>query len=376
MFPPAPATAVETCGLSPLSCFLRDMNIANQVRGEATIAEIRQQPDTWRETFRRAKAASLGTLPPAVITGAGTSAYAAMALEAAWPGARAVPSTELFLHFESILDGIGLVVSLARSGDSPESVAVVDKIRKGRPLVRHIALTPNAQGRLANWPGVEVVLLDPRSNDRSLVMTSSFTNLVLCGCALARPAEVEAALPALCDGAATVIDKHAEAARQLAGNPPARLAALASFPLFGAARETCLKVLEMTAGRIATLAETYLGLRHGPMSFIDPETVVLCFLSSDPRLRRYEMDLVNELRSKRIGRLFALAPPDAETGAFDLAITHAASSLADYLRTPAEIVFAQLLAYHYSLRFGIDPDSPSPGGVIHRVVQGIRIYED
>jgi tagatose-6-phosphate ketose/aldose isomerase len=352
------------------------MDLGNQRRGEITLAEIRQQPETWRETLRRVRDSALGALPPAVITGAGTSAYAAMAVEAAWPGSRAVPSTELFLDFEGVLAGISLVVSLARSGDSPESVAVVDKIERRLPDVRHIALTTNPNGKLANRPGVTAVLLDPRSNDRSLAMTSSFSNLVLAGYCLARLREVEDALPALCDGAVEILDRHAATALRLAENPPARVVALASQALFGAARETCLKILEMTAGRIATLAETYLGVRHGPMSFLEPDSLVLCFLSSDARLRRYEMDLVNELRAKNIGRLIALGPADADSAAFEIAISTAASSLADYLRTPADIVFPQLLAHSLSMRLGMNPDSPSPGGVIHRVVQGVRIYED
>jgi tagatose-6-phosphate ketose/aldose isomerase len=345
-------------------------------RGKFTIEEIRQQPDTWRNTARRVREASAGTPPPPVITGAGTSAYAAMAVESGWHGARAVPSTELFLDFEEPLAHRNLVVSLARSGNSPESVAVVEKIERRLPHVQHVALTCNAEGKLANWPGVQAILLDPRSNDRSLVMTSSFSNLVLAGLYLARRAEMEAALPELCAGAETVLEQHTAAAQSLAERSPARFVALASAPLFGAAREACLKVVEMTAGRIATLAETYLGLRHGPMSFIEPEAPVICFISSDPRRRRYEMDLVAELRAKKIGRLVALAPGDAETGLFETVISTRASGLPDYLRTPAEIVFCQLLGYFLSLRAGLDPDNPSPGGVIHRVVQGVRIYED
>ncbi len=56
-------------------------------------------------------------------------------------------------------------------------------------------------------------------------------------------------------------------------------------------------------------------------------------------------------------------------------MTTGASGLADYLRTPAEIVFPQLLAFHLSLRLGLNPDSPSPGGVINRVVEGVVIYD-
>jgi len=339
------------------------------------MAEIFQQPELWPDTVRRVRLAALEALPPPVLTGAGTSAYAALAVEAAWPKSCAVPSTELFLDFRNKLAEDGAVVSFARSGDSPESIAVVDKIQRVLPRVRQVAVTCNAAGQLAHWPGVEAILLDPRTNDRSLVMTSSFSNLALAGLCLARPQEVETALPALCAGWATRLPRYQAKARELAHNPPARLVTLASAPLFGAARETCLKVLEMTAGRVIPLAETYLGLRHGPMSFLEPETLVLCFVSSDPARRRYELDLAWELRAKRLGRLIALGAPEVNSGLFDDIISTEASLLPDYLRTPAEIVFPQLLAYHLSLRVGLDPDSPSPGRVITRVVEGVRIYD-
>ncbi len=345
-------------------------------RGETTWREIRQQPETWLDTVERARHAGFGDLGPAVLTGAGTSAYAAMAIEAAWPGSRAVPSTELFLDFAEPLAGRNLVVSLARSGNSPESIAVVEKIRRARPAVRHLAITANAEGRLANLPGIEALVLSERVNDKSLAMTSSFTNLVVAGLALARPEEVAQAVQILARSGETVLSEQEATARKLAERPPERLVTLASAPLLGAAREACLKVLEMTAGRIATLAETYLGLRHGPMSFLRADTLVLCFVSSEARRRRYELDLINELHSKKLGRLVGLTPPDVDGALFDVHIATEASSLADYLRTPSEIIFAQMLAYHASLGFGLDPDNPSPSGVIHRVVQGVRIYED
>lgn len=345
-------------------------------RGETTFEEIRQQPETWPDTVERALRAGFGDLGPAVLTGAGTSAYAAMAIEAGWPGARAIPSTELFLDFAEPLTHRDLVVSLARSGNSPESVAVVDKIRRAMPRVRHIAITCNAEGRLARCPAVEALVLAERTNDRGLAMTSSFTNLVLAGCTLARPQETAAAIEVLARGGESVLREHESTARELAASPPARLAALASAPLLGAAREACLKVLEMTAGRIATLAETYLGLRHGPMSFLQDDTLVVCFVSSDGRRRRYELDLISELRAKQLGRLIGLAPPGVDGSLFEVVISTEASALPDYLRTPAEIIFCQLLAYYASLASGLDPDNPSPAGVIHRVVQGVRIYED
>ena len=349
---------------------------ASETRGQLTRQEIFQQPDTWPRSVERIRQAALGQLQPAVLTGAGTSAYAGIAVEPAWRGSLAVATTELLLDFDGPLSGRNVVVSFARSGNSPESVAVVEKIHRARPDVRHVVVTSNADGALANRPEVEAVLLDPRTNDRSLVMTSSFSNLVLGGLCLTRLEEVEKALPALCAGGSTILAKYDATARDLAAAKPSRIVFLASQPLFGAARESWLKVLEMTAGRVVPLAETYLGLRHGPMSFIDEETLILCFLSSDPRRRRYELDLVKELQEKKLGRRIALGTAEEIEECCDHVVCSEASSLPDYLRTPAEIIFAQLLGYHLSLQLGLDPDNPSPSGVINRVVEGVIIHED
>jgi tagatose-6-phosphate ketose/aldose isomerase len=344
--------------------------------GHLTRREIFQQPDTWPETFRRVREASIGTLPAAVLTGAGTSAYAGLAVEPAWPGSAAIATTELFLDFESAFAARDLAVSFARSGNSPESVAVVEKVHQARPDVRHVALTSNPEGALAKHPAVEAILLDPRTNDRSLVMTSSFSNLVLGGLCLARREETEKALPRLCAGGQEILSQHEAGARNLAIETASRVVILASQPLLALAREAWLKILEMTAGQVVPLVETYLGLRHGPLSFLRGDTLVVCVLSSDPRRRRYEIDLVQELREKGLGRRVALGAADADRELFEYVVRTEASGLPDYLRTPAEVVFAQLLGYHLSLRLGLDPDNPSPSGVINRVVQGVRIYED
>jgi tagatose-6-phosphate ketose/aldose isomerase len=147
------------------------------------------------------------------------------------------------------------------------------------------------------------------------------------------------------------------------------------------AAEAALKILEMTAGRTITLAETFLGLRHGPMTFVTPDTLVLCFLSSSRHRRRYEEDLVGQLRQKGLGRIVGVVPEDADgslayRSLYDECIPASAGHVRDELRVPFEIPFAQLLAYHLSLKEGLDPDNPSPTGAITRVVQKFAIYDE
>jgi len=309
-----------------------------------------------------------------VICGAGTSAYAATAVEAAWPLARAIPTTDL-LPDAAYASDAQILLSLARSGNSPESVGVVESVLKSFPHIRHIAITCNAEGRLAHHPAVEALLLDPRTNDRSLVMTSSFSNLVLAGLAMRHAAEIAAHLDTVCRRAQRAYEDLQERAGRIAARRPTRVVILASRPLFGWALEARLKLMEMTAGRIAVMAETYLGLRHGPMSFVDSDTLVLCALSTDAHRRRYEDDLLAELRAKHIGHIVAIQPPPPGNGFVSESIPALAPELPDELRTPFEIVFPQLLAWHLSVTNGLNPDSPSPDGVITRVVEGVRIYE-
>ncbi|HEY5083449.1 MAG TPA: hypothetical protein VII48_02915, partial [Rhizomicrobium sp.] len=87
----------------------------------------------------------------------------------------------------------------------------------------------------------------------------------------------------------------------------------------------------------------------------------------------YERDLLKELRVKKLGTLVGIAG-DADRDLFDAVIPAVAPNVADALRTPFEIIAPQLLGYHLSLIKGLDPDNPSPAGVINRVVQGVTIY--
>lgn len=340
--------------------------------GSVTHEEIFRQPPLWRKTLEQVRAAKLACLlqaVPTILTGAGTSAYAAAAIAASWPGGRAVPTTDLLLYTEEELQTVvpgfaagGLLISLARSGDSPESLAVVSKIQQICPRVSHLVITCNAEGGLARLAGTERIVLDPRTNDRGLAMTSSFSNLTLAGLALRHGAELAGALPAICRQAEESLPSLDEAACELASTAAERVVILASEPLRPLATEAALKILEMTAGSVIAMSETFLGLRHGPMSFLRAESLVLCFLSSHPNRRRYEQDLIGELQNKSLGRI--------------VTATAQAPDLPDYLRVPFEIPFAQLLAYRLSLASGLDPDNPSPNGVITRVVPRFRMHEE
>jgi tagatose-6-phosphate ketose/aldose isomerase len=344
--------------------------------GALTRGEILQQPRLWPTTFDRVSVILKfrHSAMPVVLTGAGTSAYAASAVAAAWPGASAIPTTDLLLDCAGVPAG-ALTISLARSGDSPESVAVVRKLQRMHPHSAHLAITCNSEGRLAKMAGLDAILLDPRTNDRSLAMTSSFSNLVLAGLLLRHAETFRQALPRLCARVESALPELERQARRLAALKPRRVVILGSAPFRSATREAALKILEMTAGRSVAMPESFLGLRHGPMSFLERDSLTVCLASSDPMRQRYERDVLQELRDKQLGKVAVIATGDSDIPC-DYLIPAMAADLDDHLRTPFEIVFFQLLAYHLSLAFGLNPDNPSPDGVINRVVRGVAIHDN
>ena len=351
--------------------------------GDSLLAsEIAQQPLLWPTTLEHVRAAAT-TLKladrPVILTGAGTSAYAALAIADAWPGARAIATTDLVLQsakeiavaLPSFPDN-GLLISLARSGESPESVGVVERLQKFFPAVEHVAIICNPEGRLAHTSGVHAIRLDPRTNDRSLAMTSSFSNLALGGLCLLHAEDIAKSLPAICARVSGSLNALNAVAQQIAGACVERIIFLTSS-MHALALEASIKVIELTAGRVTVLHETFLGLRHGPLSFATADTLVVCFTSSDARKRRYELGLLEDLREKGLGKLIVVGE-DAAAWPVDWFVPAIAPELPDHLRTPFELLFAQLLAYHLSLHVQVDPDNPSPGGVVTRVVKPFKLY--
>jgi len=214
---------------------LRSKSVGNQ-----TWKEIQQQPSLWPTTAQRVDTAiaefqldSKLKAARVVITGAGTSAWAANSVSPAWPKSRAVPSTDLLVETERYVDDMDVLLSLARSGNSPESMAVVDRVHKLRPDIRHLAVTCNLQGALATSPLVSAIVLDPRANDQSLVMTSSFSNLVLGGLCLTKNEKVKSSISKAVLNAQKSIPEINQKMEKLARRVEDRILLLSSGAMFG-----------------------------------------------------------------------------------------------------------------------------------------------
>ena len=220
------------------------------------------------------------------------------------------------------------------------------------------------------------MVLDDAVNDRSLAMTSSFTNMVLVGMELAHLWDGEnfdETLENMTQAANYMLEDGATVAQRLAKQGYRRACFVGSGALAGTTRESALKILELTAGNIQTMNETTLGLRHGPMSSLNNETLFVSFISKDDRRRRYDLDLLNEIRAKRVVRtIVAIGYADA-AGDSNL-YCDALGKLDDAYRPAVDVIFSQMLGLFLSIELGLHPDSPSPNGLISRVVEKFAIY--
>ncbi|HUX38370.1 MAG TPA: sugar isomerase [Rectinemataceae bacterium] len=361
-----------------------------------TLAEILRQASLWPEAEAAVETRAeelrvfLGS-DPLLLSGAGSSHYVSMSivpsLRRAGFEAEAIPSTEILLDPESALPRRPFtLVSFARSGNSPEGVEVCRLAEKLRPgFVRQLAITCNSEGALARFiAGLsrgKILLMPPDSNDRSLVMTSSFTSMVVAGLALGRLASragFKGRAAAVSEALEPRLEALSEFARAFVEARPARLFVLAPRPCLGGAFEAQLKVQEMSAGAIMARAEDSLGFRHGFMAAVDSKTAILLYLSGDPHRRRYELDLLVELRAKRLGSPLALVvvgPAGSAHMAPGELLLELGPELGDEEAGLALAMVGQFIGLHAALNLGLSPDNPSPGGVINRVVQGVNIHE-
>jgi len=363
-----------------------------------TLHEILQQPATWLETGKRLAPISgellqtIAGIKVLVLTGSGSSEYAGDCVRLPLQNRLSIPAQTigggmLLTHGGKAIVPVrpGLMVSLGRSGDSPESVEAISVVLETEPDIRHLVVTCNADGGLATAfrsdPRVKMVLLAEETNDRSLVMTSSFTNMVLATAFLGMLGTVEQYVALVQDLARTaewLLCTHFDTLACLARREFRRVIFLASGSRVGAARESALKMVEMTAGRVLATSETYMGLRHGPMSAVHPDTLIVCFLSSRPVARAYECDLIRELNDKKLGMAKLIfggdIPPDLARGEDASIDCKDLASLDDESMPVLDVILGQLLGFFRCMKEGLQPDSPSSNGVINRVVQEFKLH--
>ena len=374
-----------------------------ELGAEITTREIYQQPQVWQTAFENYKAqadeiaAFLNNIDEkydyikVILTGAGTSAYVGDTLlsyfrkiydERKW-NFNAIATTDIvanplaYLHKEVPT----ILVSFARSGNSPESVAAVDLAKDIVEELYQITITCAAEGKLAQQAhGDErnLLLLQPApSNDAGFAMTSSFTSMMLTALLVFDKADLAAKaekVSALMTLSQEMLDS-AEAIQKMVSLDYNRVIYLGAGPFFGLAHEAQLKILELTAGQVATMYESPVGFRHGPKSLVNEKTVVVVFGSTDPYTKLYDLDLVREVAEDEIARKVILLTEQKEDLENVEQVILSSQQLADDVyRVFPYIVYGQLFALLTALKVKNRPDTPSPTGTVNRVVQGVIIH--
>ena len=368
-------------------------------RAGATGREIAQQPAVWRrlavDLAERRDAVGRFLEPllsrddlRIVLTGAGTSAFAGELLAPALARALsrtidAVATTAIVTNpREAFVEDVPtLLVSFARSGDSPESVAATELADRCLSSVYHLIVTCNAEGHLARThSGSErslVLLMPLESNDEGFAMTSSFTSMVLATWLALVPSGLDSGVAErLAEAGAAMLRRTPDDVAKLAARGYDRVVYLGSGSLAALARESALKVLELTAGAVVSYSDSSLGFRHGPKSVINDRTLAIVYLSNDPYVRLYDEDIIAELQAQMgsenvvvVGASRSeMLEPDGPWAVPNL------SNDPDALVGLVFVLVAQLLAMNASLELGLTPDTPSPDGQVNRVVKGVTVH--
>ena len=374
---------------------------------EITTREIKQQPELWQEAiaYYRTKQSAIDDFLAQIVakhqsvrvvfTGAGTSAYVGDTVLPYLKGVvnehqlelQSVPTTDLVSNPHQFFkaDIPTLLVSFARSGNSPESVAAVTI---GQQLVRdfyQLTITCAPQGQLAQKAQGDdhnlLLLMPERANDQGFAMTGSYSCMTLTALLVFDPrplSEKEAIVTHLVAMGQEVLRREPEIQALVAADFN-RVVYLGSGSLAGVAREAQLKILELTAGQVATAFDSSMGFRHGPKSFIDDQTLVFDFVSQDPYTRQYDCDILREMDEDGIARLVCAVTVAGDTQPFTgacFAVTAPEMTIPDgYLALPY-VVFAQTVSLLSAVKVGNKPDTPSPSGTVNRVVQGVIIHDN
>jgi tagatose-6-phosphate ketose/aldose isomerase len=370
-----------------------------------TPEEIAHQVELWSDTFSRVEEQrdeladfisdfKKERTVSALCTGAGTSEFVGHCIDGLIRKKLGIPvnvvSTPKIVttpHDFFISNYATLLLSFARSGNSPESLGTVKIADMVSDKIYHLVVTCDVHGALYRETGglskSKTLVLDERTNDQGLAMTGAFTNMLIAGQMLAYLfafQEYADRFASLLQAGESMLDQAPAVVEEISQMGYKRAVFLGDGSNIGTAIESHLKLQELTSGKVMCAWDTFPGLRHGPEAVIDADTLVIAYLSHHGYTQRYELDLLQEIRDKKIGRAVltvAYRITDELKQLSDYWIGYGSKSepVADDLIPPVYIIVGQLLGLFTSLQLGLKPDAPSESGIIHRVVEGVKVYD-
>lgn len=383
-----------------------NLEILNEINGLNTAKEITQQPTVWKEAVLNIKKNKnkindfmnkFSSIKDSriILTGAGTSAFAGETCEPYLTNllnkrVEAIATTDLVASPQSyFIKGIPtLLISFARSGNSPESVHAVKLANQLVDDLYQVIITCNEEGKLAqNTKDDEkslLLLMPKETNDLGFAMTSSFTTMVLSAMAIFNMSNIESFIEDVDKLSVSVNDflvNNTHKVNKLVNEKFERIIYLGSSTSKAIARESALKVLELTGGIVNANYDTPLGFRHGPKSVIDDTTITVIYLSNYDYTRMYDLDLAREMLTHRKKDKVVVIGCDIDKDISNKAdyifeLDNINYSVKNEALLPLQqIIFGQMLSFLKSINLNITPDNPCPTGEVNRVVQGVILHD-
>ena len=317
-----------------------------------------------------------------LLCGAGTSAFIGDSIAGDLNGlddrvlVRNIPTTDIVPRPGHYLrPGMRtLVVSFGRSGNSSETIGTLNLLDRHAAQADRLHITCGRGSALETHahpgPGeLRVVMLPRACYDSGFAMTSSFTTMLLTAVACLgqdHPSKIVRTLNQLADGAEQILEQP------LGLTLPKRVVFLGSGPFLGTARESALKVLELTAGQLVSSWDSTMGFRHGPKAVVNDDTAIFIYISSDPLARKYDLDCSEELRNQfPNSSIIAIGEQASDTDFIDLPIQGCGE---DVWNAALFVVYAQRLAIAWSKSFGLNVDDPFGGKILTRVVSDVTLH--
>ena len=372
----------------------------NEVGGIHTAREIQQQPDVWLKIYDQVKDSALdiksfmsntlADVDDIILTGAGTSAYIGETLVNDYKKttgimAQAIPTTDIVTHPQNFFykNRKVLLISFARSGNSPESVASVDLAEKYAETAYQLIITCNVDGALVKNKKANQysIVLPPETNDESLAMTSSFSGMLVAGLLVSRIDKLEeqkSKLDKTVQYANKILTDFSEELQKLAQVDFSRAIFIGSGPLFGIGVESHLKLQELTDGKVICKNDSYLAFRHGPKAVINDTTLVVFLASNNEYVMRYEKDLIKAVQGEDQAMMLVSVSENKIEGITldkDFVLSNGGDNVDEEFLSLSSVLPAQILGFFKSINVGLKPDKPSVSGTIARVVEGVTIYE-
>ncbi len=384
---------------------LKDLTLAQEyssvIGAKHTAKEIAGQPKLWKEVCKLVleQRQSLNNfLAPIlmlknlriILTGAGSSAFIGEAVQGILQAetqriTQAIPTTDLVTHPELffLAKAPTLLVSFARSGNSPESLETINLANLHCERIFHLIITCNENGRLIQnktFNNSYIFILPPTANDKGLAMTGSFTSMLLSALLIAKLSRIDSIqseFHEMITNAKQIINKCLHLIKEVARNKYDRVIFIGSGPLLAIARECQLKVQELTDGYVICKHDSFLGFRHGPRVVTNKRSLIVYLFSNDDHVFQYEKDLaISIAQNSQYIPAISVGRKISGLGNSILDIEFQNSILPNDFNIVPEVLIGQLLGFYKSLELGLSPDNPSVSGAIHREVQGVTIYNN